>query len=185
MAKLTREQGIESAIELIDGEIEALRLARETFVRMRGKSSGEVPLPTSSNPGPSQSGVGVVDDPMSIVREQEFSGMAVTQAARVFLQRIGRNEKTPVILAAIQKGGVRVGGVSPALKAARIYTAMKRHSAFVALGKNYWDLAERRPDLAQEKKQRGGLRRRKKKPGPKPGSTRRIRIAPEPEAATG
>lgn len=116
--------------------------------------------------------------------------MAATQAARVFLQRIGRNEKTPVILAALQKGGVQVGGNSPALKAARIYTAMKRHSAFVALGKNYWDLAERRPDLAQEKKQRGGSRRRggRRKPGPKLGMGRGkkiVKLAPDAEAASG
>ena len=86
--------------------------------------------------------------------------MSWTQAARTFLQRIGRNERTPTIIAALKKGGVNVGGKNPI---SALYTALARHSAFVRLGKNYWDLSERRPDLAHGKVKRSPDRTPKRK----------------------
>ena len=86
---------------------------------------------------------------MAAVREQEFSGMSWAKAARAFLHKIGRHEKTSVIISALHKGGVEVGGKNPV---SAMYTALSRHSAFVSLGKNYWDLAERRPDLVRGNK---------------------------------
>lgn len=185
MSKPTSEEAIDATIAAVEIEIEALRRTRDTLLRMRNKPAGETTAPLGPS-SPVGQPVAAVDDAMSAVREQEFSGMAATQAARVFLQRIGRNEKTPLIVAALLKGGVQVGGATTALKVSRIYTALRRHSAFVALGKNYWDLAERRPDLALEKKEHlSSSKRRKKKPGPKSGAARGrriVRIAPEPPA---
>jgi hypothetical protein len=182
MSKPTSDEAIDATIAAIESEIDSLRRTRETLLRLRNKPVGDATIAGPGTSTPPTSPTTVIDDAMTAVREQEFSGMAATQAARVFLQRIGRNEKTPVILAAIQKGGVQVGGLN---KVGRLYTALTRHSAFVALGKNYWDLAERRPDLAQEKKQQrlAGSKRKKKKPGPKPGSKRVVRLAPEAATA--
>jgi len=177
MAEPVGNKAFEAAISEIDRQIEELRQARETLVRLSGK-----PAPTAS-PSPSPATAVVEGDPLLAVREQEFSGMSSAKAARAFLQKIGRHEKTQVIIAALKKGGVEVRGKNPI---STIYTTLSRRPGFVSLGKNYWDLAERRPDLAQEKKQkqlRGSKHNKRKKPGPKPGSKRVVRLAPEAATA--
>jgi len=160
MAETEKGQVFAAAISEIDRQIEELRGIREALIRLGANPpGGKYPV------SPSLTGSAVVTgDPLAAVREQEFAGMSWTQAARVFLQRIGRNEKTPMIIAALKKGGVDVGGKNPM---SGLYTALARHSAFVRLGKNYWDLAERRPDLMHGKTKRppektAKLRRKRK-----------------------
>jgi hypothetical protein len=142
MKENPRSETFTAAVAEIDRQIEELQRTRETLLRLAANPGG--PATTS----PSSTGGAISGDPLATVREQEFSGMSWTQAARTFLQRIGRNEKTATIIAALNKGGVEVGGKNPG---SALYTALGRHSAFVKLGKNYWDLAERRPDLAHGK----------------------------------
>src|SRR6267143_1045412 len=133
------------AIAELDRQIKVLQQTREMLVQLgRGNPAGVMPTTSPDTPG----GNAIAGDPLAVVREQEFAGMSWTQAARVFLQRIGRNEKTMTIIAALRKGGIEVSGKNPMSK---VYTSLVRHSAFVALGKNYWDLAERRPDLVRSK----------------------------------
>lgn len=144
MAGLEGDKAYELAVAELDREIEDLQRARDTLLRRIGQSRGEV----STSPTASSAGV-VSGDPLVVVREQEFSGMSWAKAARAFLQRIGRNEKTATIIAALRKGGVEVSGKNPV---SSLYTTLSRHSAFVPLGRNYWDLAERRPDLVGTKK---------------------------------
>jgi hypothetical protein len=131
------------AIAEIDRQIEALQRTREMLMKLGGSHSASPQSATGGAGSPP-----ILGDPLAAVREQEFSGMSWTQAARTFLQRIGRNERTPTIIAALRKGGVEVGGKHPI---SALYTALGRHSAFVKLGKNHWDLSERRPDLAHGK----------------------------------
>jgi hypothetical protein len=149
--------GFEAAIVEIDRQIEELQRTRDTLVRLSARPLAASPASHSAKAAP------VVGDSVAVVREQEFSGMSIAKAAAALLRKIGRHEKTPVIIAALQKGGVEVRGKSPV---STVYTTLSRRPAFVSLGKNYWDLAERRPDLVGiEKKVRPraakGVRRRR------------------------
>lgn len=134
-----------AAIAEIDREIEELQRIRVGLLRRLGAAGSD-----ADPPGEARSQV-FSGDPVAAVREQEFSGMTPAKATRAFLLKIGRHEKTPVILTALKKGGVQVGGKHPI---STHYTTLKRHSGFVSLGKNYWDLAERRPDLVRAKSEK-------------------------------
>ena len=102
--------------------------------------------------------------------------MSIAKAAQSFLKKIGRHEKTPTIIAAIKKGGVEVRGKNPV---STVYTTLSRRPSFVSLGKNYWDLAERRPDLKPGKRPTSYSRRRRKA-SPK---VKKLRAAPEQAAS--
>jgi DNA-directed RNA polymerase delta subunit len=133
-------------------------------------------------PEPAVQGIPIGGDPLAAVREQEFSGMSVAKAAAVFLRKIGRHEKTATIIAAIRKGGVQMKSKNPITT---VYTTLSRRPGFVSLGKNYWDLAERRPDLAaQEKKPRLSTKRRRRRLGESRVPKRTVVRMPAAEAAS-
>jgi hypothetical protein len=73
------------------------------------------------------------------VGEGEFYGLSQTKAARRFLERAGRTrpQKTEDILAAITRGGIRVGGKDPA---GLLYRLMLRDKAFRRVGTSLWGL---------------------------------------------
>jgi hypothetical protein len=156
MAEIEGSRAFELAIAEVDRQIDALQRAREHLVRLMGRPVGDTPSFTSSS--------AVIEDSVAAVREQEFSGLSAAKAARAFLQKIGRHERTPVIITALKKGGVEIRGKNPV---STLYTTLSRRPAFVSLGKNYWDLAERRPDLVQDQKSRAAASpKRRKKRGP-------------------
>jgi len=153
MADANGSRAFESAVTEIDRRIAELQRARETLLRLMAQPAGDTPVAEAA-PGVA------VGDPLATVREQEFSGMSVAKAAAAFLRKIGRHEKTNTIIAAIRKGGVEMNSKNPITT---VYTTLSRRPGFVSLGKNYWDLAERRPDLAaQEKKPRPIKHRRRR-----------------------
>jgi DNA-directed RNA polymerase delta subunit len=135
------DPGIQAAIAAIDRKIDELQRAKETLLGLSDGPAGDRPVTTHSN------GTPIVGDSLAAVREQEFAGMSIAKAAAAFLRKIGRHEKTPVILAALQKGGVEIGSKNPM---PAVYTTLWRRPGFVSLGKNYWDLAERRPDYEKK-----------------------------------
>src|SRR5258708_21659546 len=135
-----------AAIAEIDRQIEELQQAKAILLGRRGGPGGDTEAPAGGVHGDAFHG-----DRLAVVREQEFAGMTPARATRALLLKIGRHEKTPTIIAAIRKGGVEVGGKNPV---ATLYTTLKRHSGFVSLGKNYWDLAERRADLVRAKSEK-------------------------------
>jgi hypothetical protein len=139
------ETAFEAAIAEIDRQIEELQRAKESLMRLTVRAIGDAPLPAASN----SHATTFTGDAMLAVREQEFAGMSIAKAAEAFLRKIGRHEKTTVIIQAIGKGGVDVGGKNPV---STVYTTLARRPAFVSLGKNYWDLAVRRPDLQPGKR---------------------------------
>lgn len=162
MAETEGRTAFEAAIAEIDRRIEELQIAKQTLLGLIGASGTvDIPAPLPQGVRPT------VGDPLAVVREQEFHGLSAAEAAKVFLKRTGAAQKTPVILSAIHKGGVAFGGKNPI---SGLYTTLARHSAFVSLKKNYWDLAERRPDLAAQKqprpqKTKGTKRRRTTRTG--------------------
>jgi len=174
MAETIMNPAYAAAVAEIDREIEELQRAKAILIA-RGGAGAEPNSPA----GITRVGA-FAGDPVAAVREQEFSGMSPAKATRAFLLKIGRHEKTPVIIAAIKKGGVAVGGKHPI---ASMYTALKRHSGFVSLGKNYWDLAERRPDMVRQKGAKAPQKLKKPKHKPRP-KTERQSAPSAPKALT-
>lgn len=159
MSETAANPAYAAAIAEIDREIDELQRAKAILLRRSGAGDRVESTGGTVHAHP------LAGDPLAAVREQEFSGLSPAKATRAFLLKIGRHERTPVIIAAIAKGGVPVGGKNPI---ATHYTTLKRHSAFVSLGKNYWDLAERRPDLVRAKAEKSEQKKKKSENKRKP-----------------
>jgi hypothetical protein len=151
------DPGILATVAAIDREIEELQRAKNKILGL-----GRQPIAVDSPSASSLNGASpIVGDALAAVREQEFAGMSIGKAAQAFLRKIGRHEKTPTIVAALAKGGVSIQSKNPVTA---VYTTLWRRPAFVSLGKNYWDLAERRPDMVQDKKPKASPKRRGRRP---------------------
>jgi len=78
-------------------------------------------------------------DLLDLVREYEFFRKSQPEAAKAFLEKVGHPVKTQVILDAIQKGGVTVGGKDESRRL-NLYTILHRSAEFGLAGKDAWGL---------------------------------------------
>lgn len=143
-----------------DAEREAFRLALRRAVADRERAEATISFLTEklgiSLPGSSTELLDPGDGPESSelrdvgpvhVADSEFYGHSQTQAARAFLERAGRArpQKTAVIVQALRKGGVTVGGKDPE---GTIYKILRRDKSFHRVGTSLWGLAAWYPNAA-------------------------------------
>jgi hypothetical protein len=81
-------------------------------------------------------------DLLSVVRDWEFYNKSQPEAAKAFLEKLNHPAKTQVIVEALVKGGVTVGGKSDKDKKQNLYTILYRSPEFglVAKAKDTWGL---------------------------------------------
>lgn len=109
--------------------------------------AGDSGTKTSAKPG---SG----GDLLGLVREYEFFRKSQPEAAKAFLEKVGHPVKTQVILEAIQKGGLTVGGKEES-KRLNLYTILHRSADFGLAGKDAWGLVGW-PGVAKKEKETNG-----------------------------
>jgi hypothetical protein len=80
------------------------------------------------------------DDPLSLVHGMIFFRKSQPDAAKAFLEMVGYPLKTTMILEAVEKGGVTVGGKTPATKKTNLYTILHRSQDFAIVKKDTWGL---------------------------------------------
>lgn len=80
------------------------------------------------------------DDPREI-RPDEFFGLSQTDAARAYLQRVGRAIPFSELVSALQRGGATLGGKNPE-KTLQVSLARNPRKEFVWPGKDYIGLSE-------------------------------------------
>lgn len=90
----------------------------------------------------------------------EFFNLSMTEAAKKYLRRVGRPQKTPEILAALRRAEYKMRSKTPR---ATLYTSLKRSKDFVKVAPDTWDVSERHPEAAKMKEQE--LRNRKARTG--------------------
>lgn len=82
----------------------------------------------------------VADDGLvGMVRDYEFHGKSQPEAAKLFLDRVGHPVKTHVILEALQKGGITIGGKEESRKM-NLYTILNRSRDFGRVARDTWGL---------------------------------------------
>jgi hypothetical protein len=93
-------------------------------------------------------------EPTDLVNPGEFYGFSAPKAARTVLERIGRTRplSTRVLLAAIRKGGVKLGGKSPE---GGLYRSLDRDDTFMRVGRGIWGLTEWYPARSRKTKRNG------------------------------
>jgi hypothetical protein len=102
------------------------------------KELGEAGNNGAAEPTP-RKGLAVEDGLLGVVRDYEFHGKSQPEAAKLFLERVGHPVKTQVIMDAIQKGGVAIGGKEESKKV-NFYTILNRSRDFGRVARDTWGL---------------------------------------------
>lgn len=80
-------------------------------------------------------------DALSVVKEYEFHNKSQTEAAKIVLERVGYPLSTQLIVDAIARGGVSVGGKTMQAKKTNLYTILHRSKEnFGLAAKDRWGL---------------------------------------------
>ena len=149
-------------------EREALRIALQSAIRDRDRAEATISFLTEKlgltpagdavllNPGEgTDTGSELRDVGPVHVGDSEYYGLSQTKAAAAFLDRAGRSrpQRTDQIIAALAKGGVRIGGKDPE---GTFYKILNRNPTFHRVGPSLWGLASWYPN-APKRGQKGPL----------------------------
>jgi len=132
--------------EFISQEIDRLKRKIATYQLMVAEYESELGLQADLNPqGSSTTATGkgkdaIGSDPMSLIQGLIFFNKSQPEAAKLFLEMVGYPLKTDVLLAAVEKGGVKVGGKTPAAKKQNFYTILYRSADVGLAEKDTWGL---------------------------------------------
>lgn len=80
------------------------------------------------------------DDPLAGMPGMIFFGKSQTEAAKLLLERVGYPLKTAIVLAGVEKGGVKVGGKTETVKKQNLYTILNRSPEFGRVARDTWGL---------------------------------------------
>lgn len=131
--------------ELLRQEIEKYNKKIATYAAMVAEWEAELGIaPGISQQGRSGESVtkkaATGDDPLSMIQGMVFFRKSQPEAAKAFLDMVGYPMSTSQILAAVEKGGVTVGGKTPAAKKQNLYTSLHRSADFALAKKDNWGL---------------------------------------------
>src|ERR1035438_889207 len=83
---------------------------------------------------------GTTADPLALVQDMVFFRKSQPEAAKAFLEMVHYPLKTGLMLEAVEKGGVTVGGKTQAAKKQNFYTSLHRSPDFALAKKDTWGL---------------------------------------------
>ena len=113
-----------------------------TFIKILQEMLGEVDVSATGVPASARQAeltpAGDIADPISVIYPGIFFGKSQPQAAKLLLERVKRPLKTKVIVECLDKGGLKVGGKSPAVN---LWGILNRSSeVFVLVPRAGWGL---------------------------------------------
>lgn len=125
----------------VDAELDRLTIVAQYLRDVLGI---EVSAPTA---GVEATPPGRADDPVSLVNEGEFFATSAPKAARILLERVGRQHplKTDDLFRAVTKGGVKIATAST------LYRSLTRDDDFTRVGRGVWGLAAWYPNARKVK----------------------------------
>ena len=132
--------------EWLRQEIDKYRRKVETYQAMISEWEGELGISASPRlQGESVDAMGKkkspgASDPLSLVHGMIFFNKSQSEAAKAFLEMVGYPLKTGLILEAVEKGGLKVGGKTAAAKKQNFYTILHRSPEFGLVTKDTWGL---------------------------------------------
>lgn len=132
--------------EFIRQEIEKYRKKVNTYLAMIAEWESELGIVgtsqqlTQTNEATGKKKESSTSDPLSLVQDMIFFRKSQPEAAKTFLEMVGYPLKTSVMLEAVEKGGVTVGGKTQAAKKQNFYTSLHRSPDFALAKKDMWGL---------------------------------------------
>lgn len=132
--------------ELLRQEIEKYERKIETYRAMVAEWKSELGVPGDLAPqalGVDANGkkkVSSTGDPLSLIQGMIFFNKSQSEAAKAFLEMVGYPLKTGLLLEAVEKGGLKIGGKTPAAKKQNFYTILHRSADIGLAAKDTWGL---------------------------------------------
>lgn len=140
---MTREEMLLSMIADYRRKIEIYQTMIGEWERELGGTGG-TPLPSVGMNGSGTASLKKTgdtgDDVLTNVREYQFFGKSQPDAAKLMLEMVGYPLKTPVLLAGLAKGGVKVGGKTDKEQKQNLYTILQRSSDIVRVARDTWGI---------------------------------------------
>jgi hypothetical protein len=136
---MTRDEFLRQEIEKYERKVETYKSMIAEWrseLGISGESGAQSQSVDASQKKKTASGT----DPLSLIQGMIFFNKSQTEAAKAFLEMVGYPLKTSVIVDAIEKGGISVGGKTPATKKQNFYTSLHRSSDFALVHKDTWGL---------------------------------------------
>jgi hypothetical protein len=132
--------------EFLRQEIERFKKRIATYQAMIAEYESELGLPPDTGQqapflsATSKSKDSVSGDPLSLIQGLIFFNKSQPEAARAFLEMVGYPLKTDALLAAVEKGGVKIGGKTATAKKQNFYTILYRSADVGLADKDTWGL---------------------------------------------
>ena len=166
-------------------ELSPLQLMIRQLERELGESSNATDLPESSSSGLSAglpAYTPFTTERSTDIRPDEFYGMSQSEAAKAYLKKVGRAISLDELVAALNKGGARVGGASPKKT---LYVSLMRNPLreFVTPSENHIGLRAFYPGLPKAEKAAKTGKAKKGKPRKKLRPMKKSTSAPTSKAA--
>jgi hypothetical protein len=130
--------------EWLRQEIDGFRKKIETFQAFIAEYEQQLGVTTQS---PSQSGqpsgskqIAPGDDPFGWIVGMIFFNKTQPDAAKIVLEKVGYPLRTEALMAAVEKGGLKIGGKTDAAKKQNFYTILNRNADFGRAKRDTWGL---------------------------------------------
>ncbi|MGA3028424.1 MAG: hypothetical protein ABSF98_27065 [Bryobacteraceae bacterium] len=136
---MTRDDFLRQEIDKYEKKVETYKAMIAEWRSELGISGESVANPQTTDVLAKKKNAGA-SDPLSLVQGMIFFNKSQTEAAKAFLEMVGYPLRTSVILEAIEKGGITVGGKTAATKKQNFYTGLHRSSDFGLAHKDTWGL---------------------------------------------
>jgi hypothetical protein len=132
--------------EVLRQEIEKYKKRISTYQAMIAEWEGELGVKSEATPEGQQVDPAVKKkpvssgDPLSLISGMIFFNKSQVEAAKTFLEMVGYPLKTQLLLEAVEKGGLTIGGKTAATKKQNFYTILYRSSDIGLAAKDTWGL---------------------------------------------
>ena len=133
--------------EWLRGEIGNLQRKVELYQAMIAEYEQQLGVPSkgasvSSQPTSHGNAADTTGDMFSWISGMIFFNKSQPEAAKIVLERLRYPLTTAQLIAALEKGGVKLGGKTEAGKKQNFYTILNRHPDFGRAKPDTWGLAE-------------------------------------------
>jgi hypothetical protein len=140
------EVGTMTREEVLRQEIDKYKRKVETYQSMISEWESELGVQPSGHLANQASGsvsrkpAQDTGDPLALIQGMIFFNKSQSEAAKTFLEMVGYPLKTALLLEAVEKGGLKIGGKTATAKKQNFYTILHRSADVGLAAKDTWGL---------------------------------------------
>lgn len=137
---MTRDEWLRQEISGFRKKIELYQAFIVEYEQQLGSGAPTASQINQLPPTGKQPDVAPGDDPLSWISGMIFYNKTQPEAAKLILEKVGYPLPTATILAAVEKGGLKIGGKTDLAKKQNLYTILNRNADFGRVKRDTWGL---------------------------------------------